>query len=43
MNLQSVLLTAAFVIVVSAAHAENRAASTVSAQELKAKTDYCKT
>jgi cytochrome c553 len=44
MSLQSILLTAAFAIVVSAAaHAENKAASAVSAQELKAKTDYCKT
>ena len=43
MNLQSVLLTAAFVIVVSAAHAEDKAARAVPAQELKAKTDYCKT
>jgi cytochrome c553 len=43
MNLQSVLLTAAFAIVVSAAHAEDKAASAVSKQELKAKTDYCKT
>ena len=38
MSFQSVLLTAAFAIVVTAAaHAE------VSTQELKAKTDYCKT
>jgi cytochrome c553 len=44
MNLKSVLLTAAFAIVVSAAaHAEDKAAPAVSAQELKAKTDYCKT
>src|ERR1035437_364411 len=44
MNLQSVLLTAAFAIVVSAAaHAEDKGASAVSKQELKAKTDYCKT
>jgi cytochrome c553 len=43
MNLQSVLLTAAFTIVVSAAHAEDRPARAVSTQELKAKTDYCKT
>ncbi len=43
MNSQSVLLTAAFAIVVTAAHAEDKAASAVSKQELKAKTDYCKT
>src|SRR5450759_5830430 len=44
MNLQSVLLTAAFAIVVStAAQAEDKGASAVSQQELKAKTDYCKT
>jgi cytochrome c553 len=44
MNFQSVLLTAAFAIVVSvAAHAEDKGASAVSQQELKAKTDYCKT
>jgi len=43
MNLQSVLLTAAVTIVVSAVHAESNVASSVSAQELKAKTDYCKT
>ena len=44
MNLQSVLLTAAFAIIVSAgAQAENKAASDVSPQALKAKTDYCKT
>jgi cytochrome c553 len=44
MNLQSVLLTAAFAIIVSAgAQAENKAESDVSPQALKAKTDYCKT
>ena len=44
MNLRPVLLTAAFAIVVSAAaHAEDKKAPVVSAQELKAKTDYCKT
>jgi cytochrome c553 len=44
MNLKSALLTAAFAIVVSAAaHAEDKAAPAVSAKELKAKTDYCKT
>src|ERR1700694_2072727 len=44
MNLQSVLRTTAFAIVVSAAaHAEDKGASAVSNQELKAKTDYCKT
>ena len=44
MNLQPVLLTAAFAIVFSAAaHAEDKKASAISAQELKAKTDYCKT
>jgi cytochrome c553 len=44
MNLQSVLLTAAFAIIVSAgAQAENKAASDVLPQALKAKTDYCKT
>ena len=43
MNLQSVLLAAAFVFVVSAAHAKDKEMSAVSAQELKAKTDYCKT
>ena len=44
MNLQSILLAAAFAIVVSVtAHAEDKKASAVSAQELKAKTDYCKT
>ena len=44
MSLQSALLTAALVIVVSApAAAEDKAAPAVPAQELKAKTDYCKT
>ena len=44
MSLQSVLLMAALVIVVSArAVAEDKAAPAVPAQELKAKTDYCKT
>jgi cytochrome c553 len=43
MNLQSVLLAAAFVFVVSAAHAKDKETPAVSAQELKAKTDYCKT
>ena len=44
MNLRSVLLTAAFAAVFSvAARAEDKAAPAVSAQELKAKTDYCKT
>ena len=44
MNLRSVLLTAAFASVCSiAARAEDKAAPAVSAQELKAKTDYCKT
>jgi cytochrome c553 len=44
MSFQSVLLTAAFAIVMcAAAHAEDKGAPTVSKQELKAKTDYCKT
>jgi cytochrome c553 len=44
MNLRSVLLTAALATVCSvAARAEDKAAPTVSAHELKAKTDYCKT
>ena len=44
MNLRSVLLTAAVATAFSvAAKAEDKAASAVSAQELKAKTDYCKT
>lgn len=45
MNLQSAKRTAAFVILVSTctmAHAEDKAGQ-VSKQELKAKTDYCKT
>jgi cytochrome c553 len=42
MNLQSVLLTTAFAVVFSAAaHAQDKGA--VLQQELKAKTDYCKT
>jgi len=42
MSLQSVLLTAAFANVVSAAvHAEDK--GTLPTQELRAKTDYCKT
>jgi cytochrome c553 len=43
MNLPSLLLTAAFAMVVSAAQAKDKEASVTSAQELKAKTDYCKT
>lgn len=44
MSLRSISLTAVFAIVVSAAaHAEDKAAPAVSKQELKAKTDYCKT
>lgn len=44
MSLRSILLTAAFAVVISAAaHAENKAASATLQQELKAKTDYCKT
>ena len=47
MRLRSVSPTAAFAVVLSIvsalAHAEDKAASAVSAQELKAKTDYCKT
>jgi cytochrome c553 len=43
MKFNLVLLTAAFAIVVSAAHAEDKPARAVSAQELKAKTDYCRT
>jgi cytochrome c553 len=44
MNLRSVLLTATIAILVSAtAQAEDKGASSVSAQVLKAKTDYCKT
>jgi cytochrome c553 len=43
MKYNSVLLTAAFAIFIAAAHAEDKATRPVSAQELKAKTDYCKT
>lgn len=44
MTLQSVLLTTALAILASAtAHAEDKPSSIVSQQELKAKTDYCKT
>lgn len=43
MNLRSLLVTVAFTIAVSAAHAEDKGTPTVSRQELKAKTDYCKT
>lgn len=47
MRLRSVLPTAAVAVVLSIvsalAQAEDKAASAVSAQELKAKTDYCKT
>ena len=43
MKLASLLLTAAFAIVASAAHAKDKEASATSANELKAKTDYCKT
>ena len=44
MNFQSVLLTAVFAIAISAAaHAENKGKPTALQQELKAKTDYCKT
>jgi cytochrome c553 len=44
MNLRSVLLTAAFATAFSVAvRAEEKVAPAVSAQELKAKTDYCKT
>ena len=44
MTLQSVLLTTAVAAVLSmAAHAEEKGAAAVSQQELKAKTDYCKT
>src|SRR6201984_2055148 len=44
MSFQQVLLTAAFAILVSAAvRAEDKGAAAVSKQELKAKTDYCKT
>jgi cytochrome c553 len=49
MNSQSVLLTAAMTLnfmaltFCQAAHAEDKRASAVSGQELRAKTDYCKT
>jgi cytochrome c553 len=47
MRLRSVSLTAAFAVVLSIvaalAHAEDKAGSAVTGQELKAKTDYCKT
>jgi cytochrome c553 len=44
MRIQSTLLAAAFVIAVSApAQAEDKGKADVSPQELKAKTDYCKT
>ena len=43
MNFQSVLLIAAFGIVVTTAHAKDNESSSTSAQELKAKTEYCKT
>ena len=44
MKLRSVLLTGAFATIVSvSARAEDKTASAVSTQELKAKTDYCKT
>jgi cytochrome c553 len=43
MNPHSLLLAAAFAMVVTAVHAKDKDASTVSAQELKSKTDYCKT
>jgi len=43
MNFQSVLLAAAFAVVATAAHAKDKEAPATSAQELKAKTDYCKT
>jgi cytochrome c553 len=43
MKYNSVLLTAAVAIVVSAAHAQDKPTGAVPAQELKAKTDYCKT
>jgi cytochrome c553 len=44
MNLPSVLLTTAVAVAFSvAAHAEDKGAAAVSKQELKAKTDYCKT
>src|ERR1700675_2927865 len=44
MSLQTVLLTAAFAIVVStAAHAEDKGTAAVPKQELEAKIAYCKT
>jgi len=44
MSLQTVLLTAAFAIVVSAAaHAEDKGNAAVPKQELEAKIAYCKT
>src|SRR6202171_3962999 len=45
MRIQNVLLTAAFAVVVSAAaaQAEDKGNAAVSQQELRAKTDYCKT
>ena len=44
MSFQSVLLTTAVAVVLSvAAHADDKKATAVSQQELKAKTDYCKT
>ena len=44
MTFRSVSLTAAFAIAVSvAAHAEDKGKAAVSQQELRAKTDYCKT
>ena len=43
MNAHSLLLAVAFAMVVTAVHAKDKDASTVSAQELKSKTDYCKT
>src|SRR6202043_2531554 len=44
MSLQTVLLTAAFAIVVSAAaHAEDKGRAAVPKQELQAKIAYCKT
>ena len=43
MNLPSLLLTAAFAVVVSTAYAKDKEASAASTQELRAKTDYCKT
>jgi cytochrome c553 len=45
MSIQSVLLTAAFAVVVSSAasHAEDKVAATVPKQEFEAKVAYCKT